>query len=1109
MPATIDSDTYKLEEGLESAQTHHAETGRDNSYEASPSTLSDVDTEVHQEEDGLNRQVGFQACLEEEMHLCCGRNNTSWELGKEDAAKDAVMSRITSRLENLKSNRQKGPDESASDFVSRSFLQFSNEWMSSFDTSRTKAVRNVLARFGDCIAVGDSNGHVLMLYTSSQKAEMLKKQGDTESHAVGGVTALGMVPYGKSTLLVSGHISGVIRIWERRFNQQWTHCKDISGCHAAAITSLGVVHVGMSMWLLTADAHGRLLSHNVQRFLSITAQALAGISRQLTGQSSSASYLNSIVVDGVEDIGVVLSITAPYLPEGLSLSPEAPCPYVILCTNRGALLVEVGTNGKVEYRSILAGFDDKRGTGVYSAAWKHIEAQHTVDTVIAAISSGCEINTFLCKMQKRVGEKTTFERSHIKCLKCPGIVQGVAFIHKEAVLVSVYVEGESGKTHMALIRDDTYSCGEDVVVKTDNQIECIDTYDWIIPQPIDQLITGELLWNGSLVGGSDVMLLTSSGIRSTHLLSWQQKVGLLVSSKLYEDALLHVTQLYDYLQTADNLGLARRDWPANRIEPHDLQALAKQFASLLIMYVQQSLDDFRNTKKSSDDFLLERDAMSNIVYLAFDICLMIERLEMFYNDIASVLKGDNEHSISWDIFMDVLESTIRRGVYSAKLPPELIRILVENLISRSDTESIEQLLLNLEISSLDLNQIIPLCIKHDLYSVILYVFSQGLKDYKTPAALLFSAAVEEYMSSSGNTLAMKLLVYIHTCFKGFDYPLLNSDRLSEHAQNMKLEMMDFILFSSLEQIVEVVHLWSSVANIQKEQKWTIFCEKYSQKPVMEFLCEVDGKQTLKLLQDLFFGWDALIQDVIQNRGDSQDQDNVEVFCTLSQATVNKLIETLELDKESPTDIDASMMNFILHYVTSNRASLPSGAAFSVLSYLCQISISDWKTFDSCQKSFEDVVDHLDDLHDERIIGLAQRVGFSSAEARIHRKRGHFLEGIKCLLMSENDKSKVFAYYKDIMMDHKVIKSEKYEFQRSTIILFPDMVKINPDLTADLALEFAAEQKDDILSTFDPDSNSLFLLLQSLLSKLRDRTGLDHAKLEHQIVRCSFPLVSIK
>ena len=130
-----------------------------------------------------------------------------------------------------------------------------------------------------------------------------------------------------------------------------------------------------------------------------------------------------------------------------------------------------------------------------------MDSREEDDTVIAAVSSGEVVNTYRCKVPKKTGRDMTFD--HIKCLTCAGIVQGITYIQDEAVLACVYFNGESGKTRMALIQDEDYCRGNDVIVESCANIECRNTSDWVISQPIDHLVTVDLVWHGSIVGGSD------------------------------------------------------------------------------------------------------------------------------------------------------------------------------------------------------------------------------------------------------------------------------------------------------------------------------------------------------------------------------------------------------------------------------------------------------------------------------------------------------------------------------------------------------------------------------------------------------------------------------
>jgi hypothetical protein len=50
--------------------------------------------------------------------------------------------------------------------------------------------------------------------------------------------------------------------------------------HGSSVTACAVLDGGPATWLLSADAHGRLMCHNVSRHLSIAAQALTSFARE-------------------------------------------------------------------------------------------------------------------------------------------------------------------------------------------------------------------------------------------------------------------------------------------------------------------------------------------------------------------------------------------------------------------------------------------------------------------------------------------------------------------------------------------------------------------------------------------------------------------------------------------------------------------------------------------------------------------------------------------------------------------------------------------------------------------------------------------------------------
>jgi len=110
-----------------------------------------------------------------------------------------------------------------------------------------------------------------------------------------GVTALALGRHAGGLLVVAGHASGQIRVWETRpaaaaaaagsatrggVGISWVLSKVIAGSHASTVSACCLVEGGPTTWALTADSHGRLVCHNINKHLSLAAQALAGFARK-------------------------------------------------------------------------------------------------------------------------------------------------------------------------------------------------------------------------------------------------------------------------------------------------------------------------------------------------------------------------------------------------------------------------------------------------------------------------------------------------------------------------------------------------------------------------------------------------------------------------------------------------------------------------------------------------------------------------------------------------------------------------------------------------------------------------------------------------------------
>lgn len=1075
--------------------------------DAGGQSLIDLDTDHGYSVDehhgcGEYRWVSFEDCQREEEGMLGGSAQVS-EREITHGDQDTLVAGIVSRLDGLSARVD---DAESTLSVSRNFIQCSNEFLHSSKGKQVhSSVMNVIARFGSYIAVGASDGGVAVVYESSVET-LVAPRGDES--AARGVTAMHICPYGNSMLLVVGYASGLIRIWENRglVGQQkngWSHGKDIVGCHAACITALCVIHVGSASWIVSSDSHGRLMTHNVQRYLSIAAQALAGISRQLTGQATGPSFLNTLKVDSMQDVGNIVGI------EGLPIDLRGDhCPYLLVSTTKGVFVARVHSTGKVAVMQTVAQSDDD---GPWCAIWRHDYSSDSDNDVCIAAARGSRVAMYSCRMASGSKKGTPIVNvSQRKTLDCEATVQGVVFLSELGVLGIVHREEGTEKTCVQLLLREQYLGGDvDVACKDMPNIERNCFQDWIIPQPSEDLLDRKLVWSGSVLGGRDIMLLTSLGVRVVHLLTWQQKVGALVARNFPEEALSHVIILYHRLNTGSE-SIQKDDWPSNMTGPREGATLKKQLLALLVMYIQQAL-----SQVSSEKTKVAIDKMRQAIVLSIDVCLLADRLDFLYDEIVPLLKdpGNVNETVEidpspWHCFLENLESAILDRRVSNDLPPQIIQSLVEYFVSRLEIQRIERVILRFDVGSLDLNQLIPLCIKHQLFSVVLFIFSRAMKDYKSPAALLFAAAVDEHKSGRGNALTQKLLVYIETCLSGQKYPPGTGKTDFEQAQEMRLQMMDFILYSTKDQIHEVVRLWESVANLAVVRPGDDVYYMYSHRPVLSFLCEMDAKRILGMIQRLLSSWDALEKDIWEQRGSDtralESQSLPHELQTLTQAAVNRVVDLLDEDDLS-TSADQmpegteSKLEFIAHHVSSNRASIPKEIIYSVLKYLSNLYFPDESTFEACQKIFTEVVSNSKDVSDDRLLELARKAKFSSSEAQILYISGQYMAAMECILRDERENKRALKYYRDILSDTSISRQKRDTFRDASLKLYPRLVKINPDESAKIALEFSGNKQREIVEGLSSDSNLQFNFLQSVMSILKDQIPSSGVEIQKPVV----------
>ncbi|QQP42012.1 hypothetical protein FKW44_016550 [Caligus rogercresseyi] len=151
----------------------------------------------------------------------------------------------------------------------------------------------------------------------------------------------------------------------------------------------------------------------------------------------------------------------------------------------------------------------------------------------------------------------------------------------------------------------------------------------------------------------------------------------------------------------------------------------------------------------------------------------MEHLDVLYNNVWETYVMD---PFSKAILLESLEAYILNDKLR-DLPVPISQEYITHFEKTKRFQALEASLTHLDITSLDIHQVMNSSNRHGLYDALLYVYNKGMMDFLTP----FEELMEKLMSSMDSfeskdaapkvvELGNKLLVYVSCCLAGRAYP---------------------------------------------------------------------------------------------------------------------------------------------------------------------------------------------------------------------------------------------------------------------------------------------------------------------------------------------------
>ncbi|KAH0512579.1 Vacuolar protein sorting-associated protein 8-like protein [Microtus ochrogaster] len=155
-----------------------------------------------------------------------------------------------------------------------------------------------------------------------------------------------------------------------------------------------------------------------------------------------------------------------------------------------------------------------------------------------------------------------------------------------------------------------------------------------------------------------------------------------------------------------------------------------------------------------------------------DYCLLLQRKDLLFSQMYDKL---SENSVAKGVFLECLEPYILSDKLVG-ITPQVMKDLIVHFQDKKLMDSVEALIVHMDITSLDIQQVVLMCWENRLYDAMIYVYNRGMNEFISPMEKLFKVIAPPL--NAGKTLTdeqvvmgNKLLVYISCCLAGRAYPL--------------------------------------------------------------------------------------------------------------------------------------------------------------------------------------------------------------------------------------------------------------------------------------------------------------------------------------------------
>ncbi|XP_032880478.1 vacuolar protein sorting-associated protein 8 homolog isoform X4 [Amblyraja radiata] len=529
--------------------------------------------------------------------------------------------------------------------------------------------------------------------------------------------------------------------------------------------------------------------------------------------------------------------------------------------------------------------------------------------------------------------------------------------------------------------------------------------------------------------GGQIIYLGTKSVHVITLRTWRERLDYLLKQERFIEALSLAWSLHE--------GKAKAVVGLFGDQSKRKGVVADRMVEILLQYVDRAL------KKCPEQGKIQvmEQHFQEMVPVMVDYCLLLERIDLLFGQIYNKL---SEISVAKGVFIECLEPFILNDKLTS-ITPQVMKDLLIHFQDRDMMENIEACIVHMDITSLDIQQVVHMCWEHSLYDAMIYVYNRGMNDYITPMEKLFqiiSPPLRAGKSLADEQVVMgnKLLVYISCCLAGRAYPLGNIPE--DLVSLVKHQVFEFLIRLHSTEVASDEELYPQIRTLLHFDT-----REFLNVLALTFEDFRNDKQAVEHQQRIV---DILLKVMVENSDFTPSQ--VGCLFTFLARQLAKPDNTLFVNR--------MLFDQVLEFLCSPDDESRHAERQQVLLELLQAG--GIVQFDEC-----------------RLIAMAEKAAFYQVCEFMYEKKQLYDKVICCYLNDQLRQEEIFNYVHNMLSIPGYSTEEKESVWNKTMEHFKELVSINPTKAAELvAVHFSTELRS-IVEQLE-DEYLLFQLLQSLL-----------------------------